>query len=81
MEHHDDGDANFNRCTQNNPQMLVKGTRRLGNKRKSGDHLDYMITKTGQNTEKSPGELKRHTVTQTPVKTISRCWCEILSKE
>ena len=30
--------------------------RGLGNKRRSGDHLDYNIIKIGQHTGKSPGE-------------------------
>ena len=40
----EDGDINCNSCAQNNPQTLDKGTGRLGNKRTSGDHLDYRIT-------------------------------------
>ena len=34
----------------------------------SGDHPNYSIIENGQNTEKSPGHLGRHTVTQTPLK-------------
>ena len=45
---------------------LVKGPRGLRNK--SGDNPDYSIAEAGQNTKKSPGELKRLTITQTPVK-------------
>ena len=44
---------------------LIKG---LGNKRTSGDHLNYYIIEIGRNTQKSPGELRRLAVTQTPVK-------------
>ena len=44
---------------------LVKG---LGNRRTSGDNPNYSITEIGQNTEKSPGNLWRLAVTQTPVK-------------
>ena len=44
---------------------LVKGTGRLENKRTSGDHPDYSIIKIGQNTEKSPEDLRRLAVTQT----------------
>ena len=33
----------------------------------SGDHPDYSITEIGQNTEKSPGDLRRLAVTQGPV--------------
>ena len=32
----------------------------------SGDHLNYRISKIGQNTEKSPGHLSRLAVSQTP---------------
>ena len=31
-------------------------------------HQDYRFNKIGQNTEKSPGNLRRLAVTQTPVK-------------
>ena len=33
-----------------------------------GDHPNYSIIENGQNTEKSPGDLRRLAVTQTPVK-------------
>ena len=32
----------------------------------SGDHLNYSIVEIGQNTEKSPGNLRRPAATQTP---------------
>ena len=38
------------------------------NKRMSGDHLKYCIIEISQNTEKSPGDLRRLAVTQSPVK-------------
>ena len=34
----------------------------------SGDHPNYRIIGNSQNTEKSPGDLRRLAVTQTPVK-------------
>ena len=48
----------------------VPGTRTGGlrNNRMSGDHPNYSIVEISQNTEKSPGILKRLAVTQTPVK-------------
>ena len=49
-------------------QRLIKGTGGFGNKRMSGDHLKYYIIENGQNTEKSPGDLRRLAVTQTTVK-------------
>ena len=50
------------------PKGLVKRAGRLGNERTSGDHPDCSIIKIGQNTEKSPGVLRRLAVTQTPVR-------------
>ena len=40
----------------------------LEKKRTSGDHPNYCIIEIGQNTEKSPGDLRRHVATQTLVK-------------
>ena len=48
--------------------FLTKGTGGLGNKRTSGDHPDDSIIENGQNTKKSPGDLRRLATTQTPVK-------------
>ena len=45
-----------------------KKTGGIENPRKKRDHLDHSIAKIGQNTEKSPGDLKRLAVTQTPGK-------------
>ena len=44
---------------------LLKG---LGIRRTSRDPPNYYIIENGQNTEKSPGDLRRLAVTQTPVK-------------
>ena len=54
----------------NNKKDQKIGTRTgvVGNKRTSGDHPNYYIIEIGQNTEKSPGDLRRLAVTQTPVK-------------
>ena len=54
--------------SRNIPQRIGKWTGRFGNKKISGDHPDYSIIKISQNTEKSPGDLKRLAVTQTPVR-------------
>ena len=48
-------------------QRTGASTGGLGNKRTSGDHPNYCIVKIGQNTEKSPGDLGRVAVAQTPV--------------
>ena len=47
---------------------LVQGLGGLGNNRTNGDHPNYCIIESGQNTEKSPGDLRRLVVTQTPVR-------------
>ena len=68
MEHKDGGYTNFNRYTWTNPLIIGKGTGRLGNKMTSEDYPDNSIIKIGQNTEKSPGDLSRLDVTQTPMR-------------
>ena len=70
MEHEGDGATNCDWSTWDNFHRISKGTGRLRNKRKSGDHPDYVIN-IGQNTEKNPANLRRLTVIQTSVKT--RC--------
>ena len=45
-----------------------KGTGGLGNSRTIGDDPNYSIVKIGQNTEKSPGDLRILAVSQTPVR-------------
>ena len=52
----------------NDLQRIGKGTRRLKNKRISSHHPNYTVSKIGQNTEKSPRDLRRLAVTQTPSK-------------
>ena len=51
---------------------VTKGlVQELGNKRTSGNLPNYSIIKIGQNIEKSPGNLRRLTVTQIPAKKTS----------
>ena len=45
-----------------------KGTGGLGNKRWGGDYPDYSIIEIGQNTNISPGDLRRFAVNQTSVR-------------
>ena len=63
MELKSNGDTNFEWCTRNTPQRYDKWTGRLRNQRTSRDHSDYSIVKIGQNTEKSPGDLRKLIVT------------------
>ena len=65
MEHEAGDDTIFGWCNWNNPKRIGK---MFGNKRTRRDHPDYSINKNIQNTEKSPGDLRRLTTTQTPVK-------------
>ncbi len=44
---------------------LLKGTGVVGSWWTSGDHSNYCIIENGQNTEKSPGDLRRFAVAQT----------------
>ena len=67
VEYHGDGDTNCRWCTWKSPQRLVKETRGMVNRSKNQD-LDYSIVKIGKNTEKSPGDPRRFSITQTPVK-------------
>ena len=49
-------------------RLVGKGTGGFGKNRTSGDHPNYGISEIGQNTEKSPGDMRRLAVTQTPLK-------------
>ena len=68
VKHESDGDTNCNWCSWYSHQWIGKMTKELGNKRTSGDLLNYGIAVIGRNTEKSPWNLRRPAVTQTPVK-------------
>ena len=59
MEHEIDCGIICSWCTRNSLQRLGKWTGRIGNRRASQDHPDNSIAKIGQNTEKSPVDLKR----------------------
>ena len=71
IEHESDGDINYNWRTRYSHQRLSTGIGGFGNKRTSGDYSNDNIIKISWNTAKSPGDLRRHAQTQTPVKTIS----------
>ena len=68
MEHEGENYTNHYWCFWYSHQRIIKETGGLGNKRMSGDHPNYYIIENGQNTEKSPGDLRRLAVNQTPVK-------------
>ena len=47
---------------------MIKGTGRIENRRDYRDHPDNSNVKITLNTEQSPGDLRRLSVTRTPVK-------------
>ena len=67
MEHEDDSDTNYNWWGWYSHQKIAEGTGGLRGKRVSGYHPNDSIIEIGQNTEKSPGELRIFAFTQTPV--------------
>ena len=68
VEHESDGYTNCNWCSWYSHERIGFRTGGLGNKRRDGVHPNYSIIEIGQNTEKSPGDLKRFTIIQTPVR-------------
>ena len=68
MGHESDGDTNCKWCTRYKHQKIGTGTRKLRDKKTSGNYPNYSIVEIGQHTKKSPGDLKRLAVTQTPVR-------------
>ena len=68
MEHEIDNNTNPDWCFWLRHQRIIKGTRRLGSKRTSGDHPNYNVIENGQNNEKSPEDLRRLVVIQNAVK-------------
>ena len=68
MEHESDDCTNCDWCFWHCNERIIKGPEGLGSWRTSGDHPNDSIIKDGQNPEKSPGDLRRFAVTQTPLK-------------
>ena len=67
MDYKGDNDTGCNWYTWNKLQRIGVEIGKLLNKW-NGGHPDNRIVKIGQNTEKSPGDLRRVAVTQTSVK-------------
>ena len=64
MEYYTNRDWHFRYSNKS----TINGTGGLGSRRTSGDHPNYSIDENGQNTEKSPGDLRRFAVIQTAMK-------------
>ena len=65
MDRKSDSDTNCNWYVWYSHQILGTWSRELGNKRTSGNHLNYSIVEIDQNTKKSPGNLRGLAVIQT----------------
>ena len=63
VEHENDGDTSCHWCTRYSHQRIGTGTGGLGNRRMSRDRAHYGIVKIGQNTKKSPGDLRSLAIT------------------
>ena len=63
MEHAGDNYTNCNWCIWNSNQRIAKGTGGHRSWRTRGDHPNNNIIENGQNTKKSPGDLRRFAVT------------------
>ena len=68
MEHESDCNTDCKLCAWYSHQRIDTRTGGIGNKGMSGDHPNYNIIKIGQNTEKSPENLRRLAVSLTLVK-------------
>ena len=65
-KHESDSDTSCNWCAWNDPQRLVKGAGRVGDRGTSRDRPNYIIFKISQNTKKSPGIIKNKSATRSP---------------
>ena len=68
MEHEDDNYTNYDWCFWYRNKRIIKGAGGFGRWRPSGEHPKDSIIENGQNTEKTPGDMRRLALTQTPVK-------------
>ena len=66
MEHESNGDANCNWGIRYSHQRIGTRTGGIGNKRISGGYANYSIVEIGHNTKKSPKDMRRLAVTQSP---------------
>ena len=68
IEHECDNYTNSDWCFCYINSRTIKGTGGLGRWWTSGDYLNDNVLEDGQNTEKSPEDLRRLAVTQTPMR-------------
>ena len=77
MEQESDSDASCNLCPWDSHQKIGTRTEVFKNKRAIRDNPNYIV-EISQNTEKSPGDLRRLAVSQ---KRMSFHWCEKVSNK
>ena len=63
-----ESDTNYKWSDRNRLKKLIKEIVRVRNRKRCRGHLNYSMTKIDQNTEESPGDLRRLPVTQIPMK-------------
>ena len=68
------------RCSRCN-KRVIKGPGRFGSWRPRGHHPNNSIIENGQNTEESPGDLRRFALTKSPVKDhqLTQMWKTLMS--
>ena len=64
VEHGSNDCANCDWCVRHSNERIIKGPGELGSWRMSRDYPNDSIAEDGQNTEMSPGDLRRLAVTQ-----------------
>ena len=72
MAHEGDSYTSCDWCLWHGNKRIIKGPGRFRSWRPIGDHQNNSIIENGQNSEKSPGDLRRLAVTQTQVKDHQR---------
>ena len=68
VDYESDDCTNGDLCFWDNNKRIIKRPGRLGIWRTGRDYANDSIAENGQNPETSPGDLRRLTATQTPMK-------------
>ena len=79
-ESESDSDSSCTWSTRYSHQRIDTRTEGHRSKRMSRDHPNYGIIEIGQNTKKSPGDLRRLVVARTPVKDHQLMWKSLNSE-
>ena len=71
MNHESYGDFNFNCRAQYSYQRIGTRNGEYESKKTSRNYSDDFIVESGQNTKKSPEDVRENAITQIPVQTIT----------